>query len=74
MNCPVPGTVRARAAQPRQVRKEATVSGCMLRLGIPGTGQFILKDLTQRTQSYEELKEEGFFIFQFILGGGKMYA
>jgi len=54
MNCPVSGTVRVRAAQPRQVRKEATVSGCMLRLGIPGTGHFFLKDLTQRTQRDKE--------------------
>jgi len=41
MKCPVPGTVRTCAAQPRQVRKEATVSGGMLRRGTPGTGQFI---------------------------------
>jgi len=54
MNCPVPGTVRARAAQPRQVRKEATVSGCMLRLGIPGTGRFKARGALKRRVLYSQ--------------------
>ena len=37
----LPGAMRAGAAQPCQVRKEATVSGCLLRRGIPGRALFI---------------------------------
>jgi len=38
----VSGTVRTGAAQPRQVRKEATVSGFLLRRGLPDTGRFYI--------------------------------
>ena len=38
MNCPASGTMRANAAQPRQVRKEATVSGGSPRRGLPDAG------------------------------------
>ena len=42
INSPVSGTVRAGAAQPRQVRKEATVSGFLLRRGYPDAGNLSL--------------------------------
>lgn len=40
INCPTSGTVRACAAQPRQVWKEAAVSECLLRRGAPDAGHF----------------------------------
>jgi len=43
INCSVSGTVRAGAAQPRQVRKEATVSGGLLRRGPPDAGCFFIQ-------------------------------
>jgi len=41
VSLPLPGTMRAGAAQPCQVRKEATVSGCLLRRDPPGKGTFV---------------------------------
>ena len=43
IRCSVSGTVRVSAAQPRQVWKEAAVSGCLLRRGAPDTERFFKK-------------------------------
>jgi len=64
---PLPGTMRAGAAQPCQVRKEATVSGGLLRRDNPGKGVLFFK-LVLRICLTENKKGDSIYL------GGQNYA